>query len=497
MKEQDRESIKIMLLIIISFLSILAMTPFNSYAYWDHAWNREILPHERGMGTFSHSITIDNADRSQIAYTACSKSGDCSLHHAVWEGEAWNDEIVDPVCSNSAVRIAASVSGSLHVCYQERDGLSQQGVLMYAVHDANQWSTHVVGNGGGGCSISLNPEGYPYISHIDEDGVLQLARHDGAQWTSENVASEANPIESTSIAIAPSGEVYIGFVSDSDPPGIFWARNGSGSWVTSFIDYGKQLGLVVDSNSYPRIVYKPDKKISVVYAEFDGLEWKGFPIFKHIYLPHANQISYYPALAIDSSDAVHISYVHLWHISILDVSGWIGELDYVKYDGLTWEESNSIQVSDDGFSFISSIALDSYGFPRVSYNTANRKGQLRFAYFVTPELTGRWSGFTLKNKNDVYSLKGSFRILNSGDGYAENVRVNFFLSDKMSLSSDDIPIGQNRVVSDLKPGGRRNIKFLWNTAENPSGKYILAVIDPDSLNLERSKADNVVYQLIP
>ncbi|MDZ4122545.1 MAG: CARDB domain-containing protein, partial [Candidatus Cloacimonadaceae bacterium] len=302
---------------------------------------------------------------------------------------------------------------------------------------------------------------------------------------------------STSIAIAPSGEVYIGFVSDSDPPGIFWARNGSGSWVRSFIDYGKQLGLVVDSNSYPRIVYKPDKKISVVYAEFDGLEWRGFPIFKHIYLPHANQISYYPALAIDSSDAVHILYVHLWHISILDVSGWIGELDYVKYDGLTWEESNSIQVNDDGFSFISSIALDSYGFPRVSYNTANRKGQLRFAYFVTPALTGRWSGFTLKNKNDVYSLKGSFRILNSGDGYAENVRVNFFLSDKMSLSSDDIHIGQNRVVSDLKPGGRRNIKFLWNTAENPSGKYILAVIDPDSLNLERSKADNVVYQLIP
>jgi hypothetical protein len=497
MKEQARESIKIMLLIIMSFLSILAMAPFNSHAYWDHAWNREILPHERGMGTFSHSITIDNADRSHIAYTACSKSGDCSLHHAVQEGEVWNDEIVDPACSDSAVRIAASVSGGLHVCYQGRDGLSQQGVLIYAFHDANQWATHVVGNGGGGCSISLNPEGYPYISHIDENGGLQLARHDGAKWTSENVATEANPIEPTSIAIATSGEVHIGFVSDSDPPSIFWVRNGSGSWVSSFIDYGKQLGLALDSNGYPRIVYKPDNNKSVVYAEFDGLQWMSFPIFKHIYLPHANQLSYYPALAIDSNDAVHISYVHLWHISVLDVSGWIGELGYVKYDGITWEESNSIQMSYDGFTFASSIALDSYGFPRVTYNTAKLKGPLRFAYFVTPELSGRWSGFTLKNKNDEYSLKGSLRIMNNGDGYAETVRVNFFLSDDISLSSDDVLIGQNRVVLDLKPGKRRNIKFLLNTAENPSGKYILAIIDPDGLNLERSKADNVVYQLIP
>jgi hypothetical protein len=67
----------------------------------------------------------------------------------------------------------------------------------------------------------------------------------------------------------------------------------------------------------------------------------------------------------------------------------------------------------------------------------------------------------------------------------------------MNLSSDDIPIGQNRAVSDLKPGRQRNIKFSWNTANNPSGKYILAVIDPEGLNLERNKTDNIVYQLIP
>lgn len=497
MKGQSREQMKIMLLIVMGFSSIIAMAPFNSFAYLDHAWNREAPPRERGMGISSHSITIDTADRSHIAYTACSKTEVCSLRHAVREGETWTDELVDSVSSDSSVRIVASVSGNLHVCYQGRDGLSQQGVLMYAVHGANQWSTHVVGKGGSGCSIFLNHEGYPYISHIDENGGLLLARYDGAKWASEIVATGANPIEPTSIALAPSGEVHIGFVGDTDPPGIFWVRNGSGSWVSTLIDYGKQIGLVLDSNGYPRIVYKPENKKSVIYAEFDGLQWTKFPIFEHIYLPHANQLSHYPALAIDSNDAVHISYVHLWHVSILDVSGWIGELDYVKYDGITWEESSDIQVSYDGFSFVSSIALDSYGFPRVSYNTANRKGPLRFAYFVTPELAGRWSVFTLKNKNDAYSLKGSLRIMNSGDGYAEKIRVNFFLSDDMNISSDDIPLSQNRIISKLKPGGRKNIKFSWITAENLSGKYILTIINPDGLNFERNTNDNVIYQLIP
>jgi hypothetical protein len=497
MKERTSESTKIMLLIMMSFISTLSMVPFNLNAYWDHAWNREIPFRERGIGVSSHSITIDSADRSHVVYSACSKSGECALRHAVQEGEAWTDELVDPVCGKSAARITAGVPGNLHVCYQGRDGLSGQGTLMYAVHDADQWSTHVVGKGGEGCSISLNPQGYPYISHIDENGGLQLARFDGTQWTSENVAQEANPIEPTSIDIAPSGEVHIAFVSNSDPPGIFWVRNGSGSWFSSLIDYGKQIRFVLDSKGNPRIVYKPDKKLSAIYGEFDGLQWRNSPIFEHIYTPHANQVSYYPALAIDTNDAVHISYVHLWHLSILDFSGWIGELGYVKYDGITWEESSSIQDIDDGFSFVSSIALDSYGFPRVSYNIANLNGPLRFAYFVTPELTGRWMGFTLKNKNDEHSLKGSLRIINSGDGLADAVRIKFFLSDDMNLSSDDIPIGQYRAVSDLKPGRQRNIKFSWSTAGNPSGKYILAVIDPEGLNLERNKTDNIVYQVIP
>lgn len=496
MKKQLRKSMKIMPLIIMSFLSILSTVPFNLNAYWDHAWNREIPFRERGIGTSSHSITIDSADRSHVAYSACSKSGECALRHAIREGEEWTDELVDPFCGNAVVRITASVPGSLHVCYQGRDVLSQQDTLMYAVHE-NKWSTQVVGKGGGGCSISLNPEGYPCVSHIDENGGLQLACYNGTEWTSENVATEVNPIEPTSIGIAPSGEVHIGFVSNSDPPGIFWVRNGSGSWVSSLIDYGKQIGLALDSKGYPRIVYKPDKKLSVIYGEFDGVQWRNFSIFEHIYLPHANQVSYYPALAIDTNDAVHISYVHLWHLSILDFSGWIGELGYVKYDGITWEESSSIQEIDNGFSFVSSIALDSYGFPRVSYTIASLKGPLRFAYFVTPELTGRWTVFTLKNKNDEYSLKGSLRIINSGDGLAGTVRIKFFLSDDTNLSSDDIPIGQNRAVSDLKPGRQRNIKFSWNTANNPSGKYILAVIDPEGLNLERIKTNNIVYQLIP
>jgi hypothetical protein len=94
-------------------------------------------------------------------------------------------------------------------------------------------------------------------------------------------------------------------------------------------------------------------------------------------------------------------------------------------------------------------------------------------------------------------LKGSLRILNSGEGYAETVQVNFFISDDMNLSIEDVPVGYGRKITNLKAGKRKTVKLSWDSKQNPSGKYILAVIDPEGMNLERSKTDNVVPQIIP
>jgi len=482
---------------ITGFIGILVMMPFSTNAFWDYAWKKEIPPHERGAGALSHSVAIDARDRPHIVYIARSKSGELSLRHTMREGTSWITEVVDPACGDSTSRIVISTSGSLHVCYQGKDLISQQILLMYAIHDANQWNTRVVGSGGSGCSIGLDPEGHPSISHIAENGELKLARYDGAQWTSEDVATGANPVEPTSMAIAPSGEVHLAFVSDTDPPAISWVRNGSGSWVSSFIGNGDQIGLVLDSIGAPRVVYRPDTGVSVAYAHFNGSQWIKSLILEHVFVHHATHFSYHPAIAIDSEDAVHISYGYKWDFSDWPGPGWIGELRYVKYDGETWETSNTIHENDEGISFVSSVALDSFDFPRVSYNFPRLHTPLRFAYFVTPELSGEWSRFTVKNKNGLYSLKGSLRIINSGEGYAGTVQVNFFLSDDMNLSIEDVLVGYGRKITNLKAGKRKTVKFSSDSTQNPSGKYILAVIDPEGMNLERSKTDNVVPQMIP
>jgi hypothetical protein len=484
-------------IVIASSLGILVMMPCCSNAFWDHAWKKEILPYEQGAGALSHSVAIDALDRPHIVYAARSRSGELSLRHMMRQGESWITNVVDTDCGESAVRITVSASGNLHVCYQGRDVLSQQVVLMYAIHDADQWTTHVVDSGGSGCSIALDPDGHPYISHIEGNGELKLVRYDGAQWTSEDVIAGANPVEPTSMAIAPSGEVHIAFVSATDPPAIYWVQDGSGSWVSSIVDNGRQIGLVLDRTGAPRIVYKPDKGISVIYGQFDGLQWTKFSILQHTHMVYADQLSQHPATAIDSKDAVHIAYGYKWDFSGWPGSGWTGELHYAKYDGITWETSNSIQVSFDVFSFASCIALDSFGFPSVSYNVANSSSALRFAYFVTPELNGVWSRFSVKNKNGLYSFKGSLKVMNSGEGYAGTVPVNFYLSDDMNLSTEDVPVGQGRKIAKLKAGKRKSVRFSWESTQNSTGKYILAVIDPEGLNLERSKTDNVVAQLIP
>jgi phosphatidylethanolamine-binding protein (PEBP) family uncharacterized protein len=87
--------------------------------------------------------------------------------------------------------------------------------------------------------------------------------------------------------------------------------------------------------------------------------------------------------------------------------------------------------------------------------------------------------------------------MNSGEGYAGTVPVNFYLSDDMNLSTEDVPVGQGRKIAKLKAGKRKSVRFSWESTQNSTGKYILAVIDPEGLNLERSKTDNVVAQLIP
>ena len=481
-------------IILTSFLCILIVMPFRVNAFfWDHAWIKEIPPQERGMGALSHSIAIDTADQPHILYVARSKLGELSLRYTVRKGGSWFTDVVDPECGDSTVRIAISASGNLHTCYQGIDLISQQTLLMYATHDTNQWSTHVVGNGGSGCSIALNPEGFPFISHIAENGELKLARYDGTQWITEDEATGANPVEPTSMAIAPSGEVYISFVSATDPPIISWIRNGSGSWKSSFIDNGNQIGMVLDSNDAPRVVYNPDTGASVVYAYFNGSEWIKFKILEHTWVPHTAYLSHHPAIAIDPKDAVHILYGFNY-----DVFGWTGELNYVKYDGVKWEPYNTVHTNDDGFRFVSSIAINSFGIPCASYNIPQSHTIIRFAYFATPELSGTWLRFTVKNKKGLYSLNGNLKIINSGEGYAGTVQVNFFLSDDMNLSSDDVPLGQvKKLKMVLKAGKRKTLKFSWNTTENLSGKYVLAVIDPDGLNIERNKTDNVVSQLIP
>lgn len=487
--------VKLKLCLPIVFV-ILVMIPGGLRAYWDHAWIREIPPQERGMDVRFHSIAMDNADRPHIVYVARSKLGELSLIHTVRQEESWVTNVVDPSCGDAPVRTVINASGNLHVCYQGEKGATGKPPLMYAFYDGSGWSTFAVEDGGWGCSIALSQDGLPFISHVGENGVLRFVRQNTEGWTQEDVISGAALGESTSLVVSHSGEVHIGFVSDTEPPAVTWVRGGAGSWKASVIGNGKQIGLVLDSTGYPRFVYRPAKGASVVYAQFDGVEWTKFSILQYTYMVYADQSSYYPAIAIDWKDAVHISFGHSWKVTGWG-EGWIGALEYAQYDGVTWGTSSSIQTSLDGLSFASSIALDSYGFPRVSYNLSNLNGLVRFAYFVTPELSGSWSRLTFTNRKGIYYLRGNLKIINSGEGYAQSVKVQYFLSDDVTLSSDDIPAGESKKIAHLKSGKQKTARFSWSTTENPSGKYVLAVIDPEGENLQRSKTDNVVPYLIP
>jgi hypothetical protein len=122
---------------------------------------------------------------------------------------------------------------------------------------------------------------------------------------------------------------------------------------------------------------------------------------------------------------------------------------------------------------------------------------------VGPDLTGAWTSLTQTCKTtrqgQKCSVKGTFAVSNIGNGDASSTYVKFYLSDNENFDQTDTFL-KSFSTGKLKAGKGKNIKPTYNlsTGISASGKYVIAVIDPDNLVDETNESNNVlVYGPIP
>jgi len=309
-------------MVLVSFLSLVCLNHLSIVEKAHAEWNFETVD-ALGPDSIHSSLGFDNAGNPHISYY---DNINQDLKYAYYDGSSWHIETVD---SEGYIGFYSSLAldlfGNPHISYWD---LSNQD-LKYAYYDGNSWHIETVdseGYIGFYSSLALDSFGNPHISYYERD--LKYAHYDGNSWQIETVDS-SDDIEQLS---SPS--------------------------------------LALDINDNPHIIYFGTHELK--YAVYDENQWE---------IQTVDDISYdvyytgYASLVLDASGNPHISYCDLINYGFDDYES---DLKYAYYDGNSWfietVDSNGLLGLD------SSMKLDIYGNPHISYCDHFPNYDLKYAY---------------------------------------------------------------------------------------------------------------------
>jgi hypothetical protein len=134
-------------------------------------------------------------------------------------------------------------------------------------------------------------------------------------------------------------------------------------WVIETVDQTDSVGrfssLALDADGQPHISYYDDTNDDLKYAHYDGISWQIETV------DGADVVGRFSSLALDATGRPHISYCR-WMYTPYEHS--CVDLKYAYYDGATWQietvETGSLPLFPGWYT---SIALDSAGWPHISY----------------------------------------------------------------------------------------------------------------------------------
>jgi hypothetical protein len=342
----------------------------------------------------STSLALDGNGYPHISYATT--GGPFSLHYARWTGTAWAKETVDEsfVISTS---MALDSNGYPHISYTTF--AIGDNSLHYARWTGTAWVKETVDESDVfDCSLALDSNDRPHISYTTAElESLHYARWTGTAWAKETV--DDIDVWDTSLALDSNDRPHISYAT-AGTKSLHYARWTGTAWAKETVDesFVISTSIALDSHGYPHISYATADIFadSLHYARWTGTAW-----VKETVDP-ADVMNC--SLALDSHDLPHISY-------FVGIGGFFddngdhtigGILKYAHWTGSAWdiqtvdEETVTLDGLDGDGTFgirgggkWSSIALDSYDLPKISYGdlvpSVSSTLSLHYAHLIPPD----------------------------------------------------------------------------------------------------------------
>lgn len=331
-----------------------------------HVWKIETVNSTPGsdVGAFA-SLVIDQASSFHVGYY---DSTHASLLYSFRgrNDKQWFTTTVDNKGRGSYVSLAVDTSGMPHFAY----GSHYEDGLHYAVWDGQRWQKQLIDPERIDyyTSIQLDKQGRPRISYYlyhgpDSSYILHLkfASFDGKKWTIETVDQRRGTGKFNSLALDASGNPLIAYTHVGLGDLLFAAWDGS-RWNFGDADsrqvhndyVGTGNSIVVDHSDNPQIAYFDYTKHFVKFAFRQNGRWKSEIVDTLVNQGEVDHVS----LKLDSHDRPRIAYYDGgmgilkyatreekgWHIEVVDNNGNVGkypslcldrdERPYIAYEGL-------------------------------------------------------------------------------------------------------------------------------------------------------------------
>jgi putative cofactor-binding repeat protein len=339
-------------------------------------WNIQVVDVEGETGNvgLSTSLALDSKDLPHISYI---DQRDSYLKYAWYNGSGWSVQVVnydDESCVNPS--LALNAEGYPRISYYS----PMFGDLKYAAVNATSFPTPLTpptstpppvpgpqvsgiqvvesaaADVGVASSLALDSNDNPHIAYFSlfrlENSSVKYAEWTGVEWSIQTVDGGGITGAFPSLALDSQDNPHIVY---RDMPMLKYASWTGSKWVFRSIgspaQYGSYNSLALDANDNPRLSYQEIMSSQLRYASFDNSGWA-----LKIVDSEGTSCGAYTSLALDSLGNPHICYMQSIPTS----------LKYAHYDGSAWHVE-TVDSGGAGVGFDTSIAVDSAGRVHISY----------------------------------------------------------------------------------------------------------------------------------
>ena len=304
-------------------------------------------------------------------------------------GGAIPSTVIDSTGNSGAhTSIAIDSYGFRHISYQDTTNYD----LKYATDKTGSWvtvSVDTIGFMGDYTSIAIDSNDVVHISYVENYGDLKYATCSSGCTTASNwdivFVDTTDSMSMTSIAIDSNDALHISYYDSTNydlkyatcSSGCTSASNWNNVSIDTTGDIGRDSSIAIDSNDAVHISYYDISGKNLKYATCSSScttasNWDA------VLVDTTGYVGLYSSIAIDSNDAVHISYYHI------DMP-WTNTHDDLKYatcsstctTASNWDIVYVDTTGDAGR--YSSIAIDSNDAVHISYSVGGSNGDLKYA----------------------------------------------------------------------------------------------------------------------